>query len=127
MGCRHLSLATARRGSALVSVLVLLLVLAVFAATSASILGGGQEAFMMSADAAHALYAADSALERAVREHITGIDEDGDGTVGGVSGGGNATPPRIGRATYHVVYADGRFTATAVCGEARRVIEVTIE
>ena len=115
-------------GSILVATLVLFLALAVFVGTGAALMGTGPNAFVITSASTQALYAADGGIEMAIKEYTDSTDHDGDGTAGEISDDGNdGNDPSIGDASVSVDFTDPTFTSTARDGQARRVIEVTIE
>jgi Tfp pilus assembly protein PilX len=99
-----------------------------------AVVGGGlhQDLTLQRIDTNRAFYAAEGGVNMALREAWTGADEDGDGTVGGISD--NADPdddPAIGAAAVSVsaAEADGATTLTAVgwSERARRRIEMHLQ
>jgi hypothetical protein len=84
------------------------------------------------ADTVHAFYAAEGAMNMAVRELIEGADEDGDGGVGTISDDSDpGTDPAIGPAAAYVTSqptADGSLhVSRGTAGLAQRDIEVSVE
>jgi hypothetical protein len=116
------------RGVVLLGALGAFLVLAILAAAAAAVLPAGQQAAFVSADSTLSFYAADAGIEMALKEHSSGIDLDGDGTVGGISSDGNSSNDFfVGEAWVHVDVDNGTFTSTGCRGEARRRIEVVVQ
>ena len=103
----------------LVAVLVLLLVLAVFASTIASVMGTGQMGSMLAGQSTQAFYAAQSGLEASLKEIVSNSDVDSNGTIGAIDS------VSIGNATVYTTYVGSILTAYGQCGDARRVLEVT--
>ena len=114
-------------GGILIGAVIVLVLLAVFAVTTAAAYSAGLQAYAVSADSTSALYAADTGIEIALKEYLEGNDRDRDGTIGGVSDDGDArNDPRLDAAYITVHCADGVMTATGTCGAAARRIEVTL-
>lgn len=123
-----LSRTQAQQGSILFGVLILMLILSVFAMTGAATIATGQSMTQCSTQATQALYSADAAIEMALKEYIAGSDEDGDGTVGGISDDGNiGNNPTLGQASMEVTFSASVFSATARQGQTTRIVEVTIQ
>ncbi len=115
------------RGSILIGALIVLVVLAIFAVTTGAVYASGLQAYAVSADSTCALYAADSGIELALKEYVSGVDVDGDGTVGGISDDGNdANDPLLGNGRIRVGFQSGILSATGTYGDAVRRLEVTV-
>lgn len=84
-----------------------------------------------------AMYAAEAGVNMSIRELINDRDEDGDGSIGGISDNmppDDGNDPTIGNARFVVTKADdtpavGETTLTSEgrCGEARRKMEAVLE
>lgn len=79
-----------------------------------------------------AFYAAEGAMNMAIREMVNNADEDGDGTIGSISNDGNsANDPVIGTSQVYVVKsASGTvfaLTSRARCDQCRRQLVLAIE
>jgi hypothetical protein len=115
------------RGGILIGAVIVLVVLAVFAATTGAIYASGLQAYAVSADSTCALYAADTGIELALKEYLAGADLDGDGTIVGISDDNNdANNPALGNGRILVHFVSGLMTATGTYGAAVRRIEVTL-
>ncbi len=120
-----------RRGSALITVLIIVMVLGF---TIVGVVGVGARNQMLSMhriSTARAFYAAEAGMNMAMRELAVGLDEDGDGTIGGISDDGDSNNnPTIGgaRVFVSVQSASGNFTllSTGSADASRRRIEVTL-
>lgn len=121
-----------RRGSVLVAVLVVL-VIAELALVGVVVRSGRDAALIVrSAEATRALYGAEAGLALAARELALGLDEDGDGSIGGVSDNSqDDDDPSIGGALVVVRRVDGPEGTTLVAvgrlGQARREISARAE
>lgn len=120
-----------RRGSAMVAILVALMALQMVVAVL--VLSGARSDDMTARSVAglRAQYASDAALNMALREAFVNADEDGDGTIGGVSGDALASnDPAIGAArasvTSTLVGNDRMLSASARSDEARRSASATV-
>jgi hypothetical protein len=117
--------ASRRRGSAMVAILVALMALQMVVAVL--VLSGARSDDLSSRSIAglRAQYASDAALNMALREAFVNVDEDGDGTIGGISGDALASnDPTIGAArasvSATVVGNDRTISVGARSDEARR-------
>lgn len=126
LGTSH---ADSRRGSALITVLIIVMVLGF---TIVGVVGVGARNQMLSMhriSTARAFYAAEAGMNMAMRELAIGLDEDGDGTIGGISDDGdNNNNPTIGGAQVFVSVQNtgGSLTlvSTGSAGASRRRIEI---
>ena len=85
------------------------------------------ELIARSSEGMQALYAAEGALQLAYREMALGVDEDGDGAIGGVSDDGDpANDPLIGPGAAWATVIDAQLLARARSGVARRQIGVDL-
>lgn len=120
-----------RRGSALITVLIIVMVLAF---TIVGVVGVGARNQMLSMhriNTARAFYAAEAGMNMALRELAIGRDEDGDGAIGSISDDGNdANDPAFGggRVIVRIDNTGGPFTlqSTGSSGSSRRRIEVQL-
>lgn len=106
----------AQRGTATVSILIVLIGLQL--AVMLSVLGGArdQDLGAQRLGTVRAFYAAEGAMNMALRELMNGADEDGDGTVGSISDDGNAAnDPALSLARGYATRADagGQITITS--------------
>lgn len=111
--------ASTRRGMAAVVAVVLLVMLQLLAGVLLS--GGAREIEQrsMRLDGLRSFYAAEGAVNMAVRELMLGADEDGDGTVGGVSlTGTSADDPRLGPARLSIVAVSTSGSTTTIAAES---------
>jgi Tfp pilus assembly protein PilX len=117
-----------RRGSVGLSVLLLMLLLDLILV--GAVVAGARELDLdrERVDGARAQYAADAAMNIAMREVYTATDEDGDGGVGTVSNDGNeGDDPALGAARFSAARTAGSpsvITASARCGDARRSLAI---
>lgn len=121
-----------RRGSVLAAVIVLLLILEIALASLLMSAAGEQGVGVDRLETLRARCAAEAGAQMALREMLVGIDEDGDGSVGGISDDGDATTdPSIGPARVRVtIEARGGqtvLTSTGRCGRAERIIQIIVE
>jgi Tfp pilus assembly protein PilX len=120
-----------QRGSALITVLVIVMVLGF---TVVGIVGVGARNQLLSVhriSTARAFYAAEAGMNMAMRELVLGQDDDGDGTIGGISDDANAANnPAIGggRVYVSVDSTGGRYILVShgTSGSSRRRIEVEL-
>lgn len=124
-----------RRGTAAVAAVALLLILNVVVVGLITTSGRDQSLTARRMETIQAFYAAEAGINMAVRELLISVDEDGDGTIGGISSDGNAAnDPSIGAATVSVSLTTDTvpdpdeltLRSTGVNGEAVRVAEATI-
>jgi len=95
-----------RRGSVLAAVIVLLLTLEIAVASLLMSATNEQGVGVDRLNTVRAFYAAEAGTQMALREIMLGTDEDGDGTIGGISDDGDpVTDPAIGPAYAHVAVA----------------------
>ncbi len=89
-----------------------------------SVIGGSlqQDLTLQRIDTNKAFYAAEGGTAMAVREAWVAVDEDGDGSIGGISDDGNAAnDPQIGGATVSVSQTtDADVTSLIAIGRAER-------
>lgn len=116
-----------RRGSLAVSLLIALALLSLVAAGIVTASGLSSYAVVDARAGSRAFLAAESGLQMAYRELATGVDQDGDGTVGAV---GSGTPITIDGATVSVAKSVSgsttTLTATGTSGLARKKIQATL-
>ena len=122
----------ARRGAAIVGIVVLLVVvnLIVFGL----VIGGMRESELVAnrIDTVRAFYASEAGVSLAVREIVTNTDEDGDGGIGTISNDSDeSNNPAIGQSTLVVTSTevDGTtiYKSAATSGTAVRTIAITVE
>ncbi len=120
-----------RRGAAVVAMVVTMLLLSLLVV--GMVMGGArdQDLNRQRINTVRAFYAAESGINMAVREAITGKDEDGDGASGTVSNDGNAgNDPTLNGAQFSVSRVDvsdvATLTSTGRSGEAKRRADSTI-
>jgi hypothetical protein len=120
-----------RRGSAMVAILVALMALQMVVAVL--VLSGARSDDLTARSIAglRAQYAGDAALNMALREAFLNLDEDGDGSIGGVSGDALASnDPAIGAArasvTATLVGGDRTLSVSARSDEAQRSASATV-
>jgi len=124
---------TARRGSISAAALVVLVVTAVLVVGSTRTGRTEHDLTVSRMETMRAFYAAESAVQLALREITLGVDVDGDGVIGGISDDDDHTNnPSIGQARIHVTAEQQDagvvvLTATATEGRATRRIRVEIE
>ncbi len=119
-----------RRGSALVTVFIIVMVLGF---TVAGVVGVGardQDLTVRRLDTARAFYAAEAGINMAIRELMLDTDEDGDGGVGTISDDNDpATDPSFGSASVSVslVVTAGQsmLVSNGASGQSRRQVETT--
>ncbi|GEM_PF-6914681 len=118
----------ANRG-AIATALVLAIVLLGVAVTAATVAAGsGLGLASLRTENLRAVAACDSGMQLALAEIASGLDTDGDGTIGGVSDNGlNADDPTLDGASVVVEYEDGLLTAVATCGAVTRTRYIEIE
>lgn len=122
-----------RRGAVSAAALVVLVVTAVMVLGSTRTNRTEQDLTVARMQTMRAFYAAESAIQLALREITIATDEDGDGVIGGISDDNDDTNnPFIGQARVHVTAQpiDGglvALTATATEGQATRRIRVEID
>ena len=119
-----------RRGSALVTVLIIVMLLGF---TVAGVVGVGardQDLTVRRLDTARAFYAAEAGMNMAIRELMLDTDEDGDGGVGTVSDDDDPdTDPSFGSASVNVslVVTAGQsmLVSNGASGQSRRRVEAS--
>lgn len=117
-----------RRGAAAVTMVLVLVILHVAIVVGVVIGARGQEMTVHRLDAARAFYASEAGIQMALREIMTGLDEDGDGGVGTISDDGNSsTDPQLNGAAFAVVKPDpsGRVQSLGRSGASRRVQSIS--
>ena len=122
----------ARRGAALVVFVIALVIVQLVVVTTVLNTGRDHTLTVRRVEAVRSNYAAESGLQLGLRELAIGIDEDGDGTVGGISDDGNAAnDPVIDGGRVSVVRTDVglqvELDAAGRSGLARRALGTTIE
>lgn len=132
MAVRHEVGDRSRRGTLLVSVIVVLLMLQLLAVGLVTAGARDHDLTTRRAETMQAFYAAEAGANMAVRELMTDADGDGDGIIGSVSNDGSeANDPAIGVAKVGVVKVTGvseiTLTSTGRCGESRRSISLTLQ
>lgn len=120
-----------RRGAAIISVVIVLAILGVALVGAVHAGGRQQELTIRRMDTLRAFYAAEAGMNIAIREIITGTDEDGDGVVGGVSDDGDdQTGVVIGRARVSVARTSPggivTLTSEGISGLSRRRLEISL-
>ncbi len=120
-----------RRGSVLAAVIVLLLILELAVASLLMSSTNEQGVGVDRLNTVRAFYAAEAGTQMALREIMLGTDEDGDGTIGGVSDDGDpATDPVIGPARAQVAVAqvaeETVVTSEGRCAHSVRVMQATV-
>jgi len=122
---------TQQRGSALITVLIIVMVLGF---TVVGVVGVGARNQTLAAhriSTARAFYAAEAGINMAMRELALGQDSDGDGTIGSISDDENtANDPVIDNAQVHVTIDNtgGRYLLVShgTSSQSRRRIEVEL-
>lgn len=99
-----------------------------------SVVGGGMhhDLTLQRIDTQRAFYMAEAGAAMALREAWLNTDEDGDGTIGGISNDGDpSNDPTLGGASVSVEAGEDsgtlRLVATGRAAEARRRVEVRVE
>lgn len=120
-----------RRGTVLIAAIVCLLILDLIVMGMVLNSGRGQYVSVDRINSVRALYAAEGAMNMAVRELMLNVDEDTDGTIGSVSDDGNdANDPTIGAAQAMVVIAtvgsDSTVTSTGRLSTVERQLEANL-
>ena len=119
-----------RRGSVGLSVLLLMLLLDLILV--GAVIAGARELDLdrERLDGARAQYAADAAMNRALREVYAATDEDGDGGVGTISNDANESDdPALGVARFSAARTAGSpsvITASSWCGDAQRSLSISM-
>lgn len=104
-----------RRGAAAVSIVLVLVVIQLAVVTAAIMDARDMDATLHRAESAQAFYASDAGMQMAIRELMTGIDHDGDGSIGGISDDGDdSNDPRVGGASVRVARSDSPATLTSI-------------
>lgn len=114
---------------AIATALVLAIVLLGVAVTAATVAAGSRLGLAsLRTENLRAVAACDGGMQLALAEIASGLDTDGDGTVGGVSDNGlTADDPTLDGASVAVEYNVGWLTAVATCGSATRTRSMKIE
>lgn len=120
-----------QRGSALITVLIIVMVLGF---TIVGVVGVGARNQMLSMhriNTARAFYAAEAGMNMSMRELAIGLDEDGDGTIGGISDDGDDNNDPViggGRVFVSVENTGGilSLVSTGSAGASRRRIKVDL-
>jgi Tfp pilus assembly protein PilX len=120
-----------RRGAAVIAVVVVLVLLSVALVGAVGVGAREQDLTVRRMDSLRAFYAAEAGMNMAIRELASGVDEDGDGVIGGVSDDGDDnTGPLIGPARVNVARTEpgGVLTLTSDgrAGMSRRRFVVTL-
>lgn len=123
---------SARRGVAMVGVVLLLIVLQLSIAAMVTAGARRQNQTARTVETWRAFYAAEAGINMAMRELAVQADEDGDGGIATISDDGDrATDPSLGPARFFVVRDDlmqpERLVSTGRSGRATRRHEVTFE
>lgn len=119
------------RGSVLAAVIVLLLLLEIAVASLMMSSTNEQSVGVDRLNTVRAFYAAEAGVQMALREIMLGVDEDGDGVIGGISDDGDAaTTCAIGLASVSVTVAQvadaAVVTSEGRCAEAMRITQATV-
>src|SRR4051812_7960525 len=122
----------ARRGAVGIAVIALLVIVQLVIV--AAVISGARDQDMMvqRLNSERAFYACESGANMAIRELVVGIDEDGDGKIGGISDDGNAAnDPSLSGARFSSVWSTVGATITANptgrMGSTLRKATVTVE
>jgi len=120
-----------RHGSVLAAVIVLLLLLEIAVASLLMSCTNEQSVGVDRLNTVRAFYAAEAGIQMSLREIMLGVDEDGDGAIGGISDDDDpATDPAIGPASAQVAVAqageDTVVTSEGRCSPSVRVMQVTV-
>ena len=120
-----------RRGAAIISVIIVLAILGIALVGAVNAGSREQDLTVRRMDTLRAFYAAEAGMNMAIRELASGVDEDGDGVIGGISDDGDdETGPLIGLARVSVARTEpgGVLTLTSEgrAGESRRRFRVTL-
>lgn len=117
-----------RRG-AVATALVLAIVLLGVAVTAATVAASsGLGLASLRADHLRTVAACDAGLQLSLAELASGLDTDGDGTIGGISDNGiDADDPTLDGAAFLVAVEDGTLVTMASCGEATHTAYFELE
>ena len=120
-----------RRGTVLVAVVLLLLILEIFVAGLVAAAPRDQHLGVDRLDTVRSFYSAEAAMNMAVRELMIAADEDGDGAIGSISDDGNdATDPQLNQGSLVVsaaiVGSDTVLTSEGRSGNASRRLQATV-
>lgn len=121
-----------RRGAAVAAIVATLTLLGLVLV--GLVLGGArdQDLSIRRLETIRAFYAAEAGANMAIRELMVGADEDGDGTIGTISGDGNAAnDPTVGAGrvcvTKTISGPQTTLTSEGRSGSARRKIEALLQ
>ena len=125
-------MSTHRRGAASVAIVAALVVAGLVVVGLVLTTANEGDMVAVRADSLRAFYAADSGINMAVREMMTGQDYDGDGGIGSISNDGNAAnDPLVGGARVSAGRVGSGWTAAltsaARIGSVRRTIGASTE
>ena len=112
--------ATKERGTALVAAIILLLLLSVLAVTASNQAAMRALGQVYSGQSTHAFFAAESAMEKSLRELSDNTDHDSNGTIGSI----DATT--FGSSSAYTTYSAPTLTAYGTDGDAKRILSVSV-
>lgn len=114
-----------RRGIAVISFVVALLVIGMFSLWTLQLSATSAISYMGHFNSTGAFYAAESGLEMALKEISDGNDSDSDGVIGTISDNGtDADDPALGTGSFVVQVSGSQYTATGRWRGYRRVLTV---
>lgn len=116
----------ARRGTALVAMLIALLLCGLIVLAIVGGMGRDQDAALARLSGVRAFYAAEAATNAAIRELATGTDEDGNGTVGTTATVTFGAPPASGTQSLSVSGASRSLDVLGAQGAAQRRVNVSV-
>lgn len=123
---------TSRRGTVLVAVIAALVVLQLTVIGTTFMGARQQDVLANTIDGTRAFYAAEAGANIAVKELIDGADNDGDGTIGGISDDGNSNnDPALGvarfRASKSVSGGTTIITVFGRSGQSQRTFQINLQ
>jgi len=117
-----------RKGLVIVAMVIILMMLSLIVMTMVWGVSKDSHLMVKRLDTLQAFYAAEGGMNCAIRELMQNADEDGDGSIGGVSNDGNpANDPAIGSGRVSVEAAVGVLTSTGRSGLSYRRIQATYQ
>ncbi len=117
-----------RRALVIVAMLIVLMMLGLVIMNMVWAVAKDSDLIVKRLDTLQAFYASEGGMNCAIRELMQNSDEDGDGSIGGISNDGDpVSDPTIGRGRVVVESLAGTITSTGRCGESTRRIQVTVQ
>lgn len=112
------------RGTAAVAAILVLIIAQLTVTISVLGVAREQDTMLDRVDGVRAFYAADAAMNMSIRELINSADEDGDGSIGGISDNSNAAndPSLTGGVTFYSTYSGGSTGLLTSYGSIRSVV-----